>query len=159
MLGLILSNLLMHSPRPHPSESSTSQCLLPSGINTFYAFPFLKQTKNKNFLVHLLLLSYDSAPLHRQASWENDVPCLHRVVPLATPGSFRYYSDVSTPFPHAMEEFWCMSASFAKFNIWAEVLIFRHLLLFSRNPIFLWLMRVLLHSVSLYSCSVLLSPH
>lgn len=159
MLGLILSNLLVHSPRPHPSASSASQCLFPSGINTFYAFPFLKQTKNENFLVHLLLLSYDSTPLHRQASWENNVPCLHRVVPLATPGSLRHYGHVSTPFLHAMEEFWCMSASFAKFNIWVEVLIFRHLLLLARNSIFPWLMRVLLHPVSLYSCSILLSPH
>lgn len=160
MLGLILSSLLVHSPWPHSSASSTFQCLFPSGIDTFYAFPFLKQTQNKTFLVHLLLLSYDSTPLHRQVSWENNVPCLHRLVPLATSGSLTHYSHVSTPFLHAMEEFWCMSASFAKFNVWVEVLIFRHLLLFARNSIFLWLIFwVPLHPVSLYSCSVLLSTH
>ena len=133
MLGLILSNLLVHSPWPHPSASSTFQCLFPSGIDTFYAFPFLKQTRNKNFLVHLLLLSYDSTPLHRQVSWENNVPCLHRVVPLATSGSLTHYSHVSTPFLHAMEEFWCMSASFAKFSVWVEVLIFLPEILSSRD--------------------------
>lgn len=140
MLGLILPNLLVHSPWPRPSASSSFQCLFPSGIDTFYAFPFLKQTENKNFLVHLLLLSYDSTPLHRQVSWENNVPCLHRVVPLATSGSLTHCNPVSTPFLHALEEFWCMSASFAKFIVWVEVLIFRHLLLLARSSIFPWLM-------------------
>lgn len=140
MLGLILPNLLVHSPWPRPSASSSFQCPFPSGIDTFYAFPFLKQTENKNFLVHLLLLSYDSTPLHRQVSWENNVPCLHRVVPLATSGSLTHCNPVSTPFLHALEEFWCMSASFAKFIVWVEVLIFRHLLLLARSSIFPWLM-------------------